>query len=208
MWKRVCAYVIGIPLAFFGAVYSYQWFSMRATRVEARKDLAESSVQTRALEALGEKNITLLNLTMEGLQARLGKPGMRHAGSENSSRLGWACGAKDCLIWATFAVPTNQVIPPNALAAALTLSDPYGYLFGSTERVSIDGAYLGEPIEHLRTTAKERGYGKDVGYNRITWDRDWSAIVVSDSKNKVTSLFFLKDPVLAKVAISNETKRN
>lgn len=209
MWKRVCAYLIGIPLAFLGVAYAYSWYTTQSARVEARKLLDEASAQSKALEALGEKNISLVDLTLDGLQARLGRPAMLRPSAHNTSRLGWACGQKDCLIWATFVVPANQEIPPRTLAAGLQLSDPYGSIFGSTERVSIDGAYLGEPMEQLIAAVKKRGYGKDVGHSRITWNGDWSAVVVSaGSSDRVTSLIFLNDSAIAKATVSNETNRN
>lgn len=87
------------------------------------------------------------------------------------------------------------------------IDDRYGYLFGSTKRVSIDGVYLGEPVAQLKEQAKRRGYGKETGHNRITWDKDWSLIVSSVPNDKASLLVFLNQPILAGVGSKEKASR-
>lgn len=202
MWSKI-GKRLGIYLAaaflLFAAIDWYEWYSTRQVRADARRFVADSAARSKALEAMGDVRLETADLTRAKLQSRLGNPGMRLAATSASSRLGWACAAKDCLIWATFAVPQEQEIAQDAVALGLTLNDPYGFLFGSKQRVSIDGARLGESVAEAKESARKRGYGKDMGSDRISWNRNWSGLILSGPKDQVVSLVFLNDSALSRL---------
>jgi len=84
------------------------------------------------------------------------------------------------------------------------VSDPWSSLFGSNQHVSVSGAYLGEPEEHLRELSKKRGYGLEKSMNHITWDENWS-LIWTTAQGKINSLYFLNDPLLQKAALREKS---
>ena len=106
MWKRICAYIIGIPVLSFGLLYAYSWYNVRQIRAQVAKELepfiAEEIAQKNALESLGNVELSLSDLTVAKAEEKLHQPVLRLPGAQNSTRLGWACGAQRCAIWMFF----------------------------------------------------------------------------------------------------------
>ena len=197
--KRVFFY-FGAVLILAGAVCGYQWLKFRPTRIAAQKEVDEYISQHKALESFGDLELDTSKLTFSELEERLRKPSMRLGSARISSRVGWACGQQDCLIWAWFKVPLGEEIAANEFPLALMVSDAWGSLFGSNQHVSISGAYLREPDQQLREFCKKRGFGVEKGMNQITWDRDWN-LVWTSVEGKTSSLYFLNEPRLQKAAL-------
>lgn len=84
------------------------------------------------------------------------------------------------------------------------VSDGWGSLFGSSQRVSISGAYLREPDQQLRDFSKKRGFGVEKGMNLITWDQDWN-LTWTSVEGKTSSLYFLSEPRLRKAALEEKS---
>ena len=183
-----------------GAAYGYQWLKFRPTRIGAQKQLDEYISQHKALESFGDLELDVSTLTFAKLEERLQKPSMRLGSARISSRVGWACGQQDCLIWVWFKVPPDKEIPADGVPLALMVSDGWGSLFGSNQHISINGAYLREPDQQLREFCKKRGFGVEKGMNQITWDQDWNLIWTS-VEGKTSSLYFLNEPRLQKAAL-------
>lgn len=201
--KRVLFYV-GTVLLLAVAVYGYQWFKFRPTRIAAQKQVDEYISQHKALESFGDFELDASNLTFAKLEERLQKPSMRFGSAKTSSRAGWACGQQDCLIWAWFKVPPGEEIPANEVPLALMVSDNWGSLFGSNQHVSISGVYLRESDQQLRDFCKKRGFGVEKGPNQITWDQDWNLIWTS-VEGKTSFLYFLNEPRLRKAALEEKS---
>jgi hypothetical protein len=205
MLKRICIYLAAIPI-FFGAVYGYQWYKFRPVRLAARREVAGYIAQNKALEDLGDVQLDTTELTFARLEERLHKHSVRLVWPhyKNGSRLGWACKQDDCLIWAWFATPPAEEIGGNDVPAALMISNPWGGLFGSKQHISVDGAYLGEPVEQLKQSVKNRGYGVDNGIHKITWNKEWDLQIV-ELQGKVSFLYFLNEPFLQRADIEGKT---
>ena len=123
------------------------------------------------MESLGEVHLEIRGLTLGKLEAQLHEHPMSLPGTQNSSRLGWFCGQLDCLIWASFVTTPNEPTSENAVPAMLMVSNPWGSLFGSRQRLTVGGAYLGEPTGKLLESAQKRNYGVKTADNQITWDK-------------------------------------
>jgi len=102
MWKRIIAYIVGIPLAFFGLLYAFSWYATRQARLEARKVLAEIASREDALDSLGDTNLDPTNATLAKLEESLHQPSKILPGAHNNTRIGWACTGNDCEVWASF----------------------------------------------------------------------------------------------------------
>lgn len=201
--KRVLLYC-GVILILAGVAYGYQWLKFRPTRIAAQKQVDRYLAQHKSLESLGDLQLDAPTLTYSKLEERLQKPSVRLENARTSSRAGWACEKQDCLIWAWFKVPSEEEIPANAAPLALMVSDTWGSIFGSSQQVSISGAYLREPEEQLRVFCKKRGFGVETGSNQITWDQDWK-VVWTSVEGKTSSLYFLNEPRLREAALEEKS---
>ena len=201
--KRVLLYC-GVILILVGVAYGYQWLKFRPTRIAAQKQVDGYLAQHKSLESLGDLQLDAPTLTYSKLEERLQIPSVRLGNARTSSRAGWACEKQDCLIWAWFKVPPDEEIPANAAPLALMVSDAWGSIFGSSQQVSISGAYLREPEEQLREFCKKRGFGVETGSKQITWDQDWK-VVWTSVEGKTSSLYFLNEPRLREAAVEEKS---
>jgi hypothetical protein len=202
MLKRIFICLALILLV--GAFYGYTWIKRRSMQIAGQKEVNEYIKQHKTLESFGDIDLDATTLTFGKLQERLQNPSIRLACSRNSSRLGWACKGQECLIFAWFATPVDKTIAANEVPVALMVHDTWGSLFGGPPHVSISEAYLGEPLDQLRKSGKNRGYGLEKGMNKITWDANWS-LVFTSAQGKINSLYFLNEPLLQKAAFEEKS---
>lgn len=196
MWKRIVAYIVGIPLIFMGLLYAFSWYATRQIRLEGRKGLAEIAARENALDSLGDIALDPAKVTLADLERILHQPNLLLAGAHNSTRAGWACAANDCEIWASFAQPLGAQLDPSQPPVGFSIRDHV--MQKRLHRISIGGVFLGEPISEMLEYGKKRGYGSPVGYHHITWDKDWSLIWV-ETGSKVSLVMFLNDKLIKSV---------
>jgi len=79
-------------------------------------------------------------------------------------------------------------------AALMVMSPP----FGDFHNVSVGGIHLGDRVEGIREICQKRGYGRQIGYNRMSWSHDWN-LVWGEVDGKVLSLIFLNEEILKNV---------
>ncbi len=127
-------------------VVGYFRLKDRQVKADAAKKtealLTEGIAQNNGLEKLGDIDLSPSGLSLEKLEEKLHQPGLELPGARNTTKLGWACGAKECAIWASFLVPFGQEIPATLTPAVLLVSAP---LFKYPHHLAIGGIYLGEP---------------------------------------------------------------
>ena len=199
--------VVAAALLIVGSLVGYAWIKGRPQRAESRKQaealLADLTAQRNGLIALGEVNLDPSKLTLADLQQNLHKPSKRMPGSQNTTRLGWACGQEQCSIWASFLVPSGQEISPNLVPAALVVMSPP---FGDFHNVSFGGVHLGDKVEAMRELCLKRGYGRQIGYNRISWNNDWN-VVWGEVHGKVFFLTFYNEKMMKSVGAQGDGNR-
>ncbi len=195
MRKRVVIYV----LCFFVAMVvllAYFWLEERQIRAETARDLkaffADELAQKNALESLGDIDLNPSDLSLGKLEEKLHQPSRRKPGSQTTTRLGWACGQEQCSIWASFPVPYGQEISPDLVPAALVVMSPS---FGDFHNVSFGGVRLGAKVEELKESCRKRGYGRQIGSNRISWNKDWN-VVWGEVHGKVFLLTFYNEKLM------------
>lgn len=190
--------VLAVALLIVGSLAGYAWIKERPQRAESRKQaeafLADLTVQRNGLIALGEVNLDPSNLTLAKLQQDLHQPSMKKAGSQNTTRLGWACGQTQCSIWASFLVPFGQEIPPNLIPAALIVMSP-SLEDADFHNVAVGGVHLVDKVEEIREICGKRGFGVQIGYHRISWNEDWN-LVWGEVNGRVGLLTFLNEKML------------
>jgi len=190
MWKRICAYVLGIPLAFVGVLYAYSWYSLRATRLEAQKFLQEVQARENALDSLGDVKLDPTNATLSKLEVNLHQPDRVLAGANNTTKIGWACGGTECEVWAFFQQPLGPQLDPNMVPFGLFAKDHL--LTKRLHEISIGGIHLGESIAEMKDYCAKRGYGRETAYHRMTWDKDWT-FIWAETSGKVSFLMFMNE---------------
>jgi hypothetical protein len=196
MLKRIGIYCI----AFVGVwlvVSGYYWFRARQVRAEAAKSLesffAEEIAQKKALELLGDVDLNPSDLGLAKLQEELHQPALKQSGAKNTTRVGWACGAEHCAIWADFLVPFGQEIPPTTTAAGFVVNDP---AHADSHRLAIGGIHIGETVGEMQKFCQQRGYGVSMGTNRMSWNKDWNLIWGADINGKVGLLVFMNENLM------------
>lgn len=169
--------VLAAALLIVGCLAGDVWIRERPRTAESRRQaeafLADLAAQRDGLIALGEVNLDPSNLTLADLQQKLHQTGKRQAGPRNTTTVGWACGEKRCAISASFLVPFGQEIPPNMAPVTLMLMSP---LLGDFRNVSLGGVYLGDKVEEVRGICQKHGYGQEIGYNRVSWSKNWNLV--------------------------------
>jgi hypothetical protein len=198
MRKRIVIYI----LCFFVAVVvllGYFWLKERQIRAETARDLnaffADELAKKNALESLGDIELNPPDLSLGKLEEKLHQPSKRKPGSQNTTRLGWACGQEQCSIWASFLVPFGQEISPNLVPAALVVMSPP---FGDFHNVSFGGVHLGDKVEAMMELCLKRGYGRQIGSNRMSWNKDWN-VAWGEVHGKVFFLTFYNEKMMKNV---------
>jgi hypothetical protein len=192
VWKRICAYILGIPLAFLGVLYAYGWRQHQQAVEKARKLLADITAKYEALDSLGDIDLDPSGLTLAKLEERFHQPDRTLPGAKNTTRVGWACAGKECAIWVSFLAPPDRKLDPEAVPVALGILDPRQI---RPHRIAVGGIYLGEPIEDAKQFCKKRGYGDELGLNQVTWDKHWKAICAG-TRAKVDFLVFANQDLM------------
>lgn len=192
MWKRIYAYVLGIPLAFLGVLYAYSWCTLRPARLEARKFLADVAARENALDSLGDIDLDPTELTLAKFEETLGRPDRFLAETHNSTRVGWACAGEDCEIWAWFQVSPGKEIPPVGVPAGFIVRDRS--FRKSPHRISIGGIYLGESIANVKQFCQEHRI--EIGPHEIIWDKRWK-IFYGEMEGRITFLMLTNQDAIA-----------
>jgi hypothetical protein len=211
LFKRVViglCVVLAAALLIVGSISGYLWIKERPQREEMRRDseafLADLTARRNGLLALGEVNLDPSSLTLAELQQKLHQQSMKKDGSQNSTRLGWACGHESCAIWASFLVPFGQEISSNLVPAALVVMSPP---FGDFHNVSFGGVQLGAKVEEMEENCRKRGYGRQNAYHQMSWNKDWN-VVWGEVNGKVVSLIFLNEVILKKAEAERDRNRS
>jgi hypothetical protein len=197
MWKRIRAYIVGIPLIFIGLLHAYTWYVSRQMHLVARRGLAEIAAREAALASLGDIALDPATVTLADLERSLHQPNLSLPGGHNTTRIGWACAANDCEAWASFLQTPGTKLDASARAVVLSVRDHV--MQRRLHQVSIGGVYFGEPVSEMLAYCNRRGYGETLAYHRIKWDKDWSVIWTEASGGRVFSLIFLNDNLIKRV---------
>lgn len=154
---------------------------------------AEQTAQANALSAIGNVDLNPSSLTFATIEKTLGphQQNVKWPGpKQNRTILGWACGAIHCAIYATFLVPSGQVIPPETTLGSLSLIPPAD---APAPTMSIGGVHIGETADEVKQLCRQRGFGVETSTPpnlHITWDKDWE-IMLGKPNYKVGMLFFV-----------------
>jgi hypothetical protein len=188
--KRV-AIDLSIVLSLVLLAAGFPWLRLGRDRAKLDKEIQEIAQDEQArwqgLDSLGNFDLQPDGLTRAKLGELLHQPALAQAGSGGSTKLGWACGKKQCALWVSFLFEPSREIPQSTSPAAMLLTSPLtGHL---TNRAAIGGVYLGEPLAEMKDHCKKPGYGVEAGLQQITWDRDWS-LVWGEMNGKISMLIF------------------
>lgn len=192
MWKRVCAYILGIPLACFGLLYAYGWHEQRKTAGHVRRQLADLAAKYEALDSFGDIDLDPSGVTLGKLEEHFRQPGRIFPGGRNTTIAGWACADKECAISASFLAPPDRKLEPQVAPVALFIFDSRQ---ARPHRIAIGGIYMGELKEDARQFCKKRGYGVELGHNQLTWDKRWK-VICSGVREKVDFLVFVNQDLM------------
>jgi hypothetical protein len=200
--------VLAAAVLIVGSIVGYAWIKERPQREEMRRHSesfwADLTAQRNGLFALGEVNLDPSNLTLADLQQKLHQPSVKKAGAHNSTQLGWACGQEQCSIWAFFHVPFGQEISPNLIPAAVMVNPP---AYGDFHNVSFGGVQLGAKVEEMEEICQKRGYGRQIAYHKMSWNKDWN-VVWGEVNGKVVFLTFLNEEILKKTEAERDRNRS
>jgi hypothetical protein len=132
------------------------------------------------------------SLTLAQLEEQFQQPAQKLAGAKNTTKLGWLCGNDQCAIWASFLVPFGQEVPRNTAPVLLLVNSPF---VQPPHHLAVGGIYLGETGEDIKKFCQTRGYGLEMGKNRITWDKDWS-VAWAERDDKISLIVFANEKAL------------
>lgn len=202
MLKRIVI-DLSVVLAFIflvvGSVLAYAWIKERPERAKRRAEaeafLADLTGQKNALVALGDVELDPSKLTLAILEQKLHlhQQAIRPHGPQNTTTLGWVCGNEHCAIYATFVVPFGWEIPSTMIPARVFAMAP---LLANGHNVAVGGVHLGEPVEKMKEFCQKRGYGLEAGFQRITWDKDWTLMWSADTNGKIRVLLFANNRMM------------
>ena len=85
MWKRNCAYILGIPLAFFGLLYAHGWHEQRKAAGHMRRLLADLAAKYEALDSFGDIDLDPAGVTLGKLEEHFRQPGRIFPGGRNTT---------------------------------------------------------------------------------------------------------------------------
>ena len=165
MWKRICAYVVRIPLVLIGLLYAYTWYAARQMQLEARKGLTEIAARENALDSLGDIALDPANGTLADLERSLHQPKLSWSGGHNTTRIGWACAANDCEAWASFLQTPGTKLDPSAMTVLLSVRDQV--MQKRLHQVAIGGLYLGEPVSEVLAYCRRRWRGASLSPDQV-----------------------------------------
>jgi hypothetical protein len=189
--------IVGAVLVAAALLTGYFWVQGQL-RTEANKEdssfLSEAAEEANGLAALGDVKLDPPPWTLAVLEEKLHlhQRAVKPYGPQNNTNVGWACGKERCAVNATFLIPLGQAIPSNTAAAALMIEDP---LLGGDRKVAVGGVRLRGTAEEMKEYCRNRGYGQEIGYHRIIWDKDWT-LVWGEMNDKITFLSFTNDQLI------------
>lgn len=190
-----------IILGAYACVWGYFQWKAQKVRAEAEKQLEPLFKESDELEKLGTVDVDPRSVTLAELEESFQQPGQKLAGPQNTTKYGWLCGGDQCAIWAAFAVPYGQEVPPTAAPVLLLMNSPF---LQAPHHLAIGGISLGKTGDEVKKFCETHGYGLEKGKNRISWDKDWSA-VWAERDGKVSLIVFTNDTALRSAAGEGET---
>lgn len=189
--QRTALSLLVIVAAYAGVWGYFQWKAQKV-RAEVEKQLEPLFKESDELASLKDVDLDLRNLTLAQLEEKFQQPSQKLAGAKNTTKLGWLCGNDQCAIWASFLVPFGQGVPANAAPVLLLVNSPF---MQPPHHLAVSGIYLGETGEDIKKFCQARGFGLEMGKNRITWDKDWS-VAWAERDDKITLIVFANEKAL------------
>jgi hypothetical protein len=189
--KRTALSLLIILGAYAGLWGYFQWKAQKV-RAEAEKRLEPLFKESDELEKLGTVDLDPRSVTLAELDEKFQPPGQKLAGPQNTTKYGWLCGGDQCAIWAAFAVPYGQEVPPSAAPVLLLMNSPFMH---PPRHLAIGGVSLGETGDDVKKFCEAHGHALDEGKNGIHWDKDWSA-VWAERDGKVSLIVFSNEMAL------------
>ena len=181
-----------VVLAAYAGVWGYFQWKAQKVRAEVEKKLEPLFKESDELAKLGDVDLDPRNLTLAQLEERFQRPAQKLAGAKNTTKLGWLCGGEQCAIWASFLVPYGQEVPSTAAPVLLLVNSPF---MQPPHHLAVGGIYLGETGEDIKKFCQTRGYGLEMGKNRISWDKDWS-VAWAERDDKISLIVFANEKAL------------
>jgi len=189
--KRTALSLLVVLGAYAGVWGYFQWKAQRV-RAEVEKKLEPLFKQSDELAKLGNVDLDPRNLTLAQMEEEFQQPAQKLAGAKDTTKLGWLCGTDQCAIWASFLVPYGQQVPSTAAPVLLLINSPF---MQPPHHLAVGGIYLGETGEDIKKFCQTRGYGLEMGKNRISWDKDWS-VAWAERDDKISLIVFANEKAL------------
>jgi hypothetical protein len=189
--QRTALSLLVVLVAYAGVWGYFQWKAQKV-RAEVEKKLEPLFKESDALASLKDVDLDPRSLTLAQLEEQFQQPAQKLAGAKNTTKLGWLCGNDQCAIWASFLVPFGQEVPGNTAPVLLLVNSPF---VQPPHHLAVGGIYLGETGEDMKKFCQTRGYGLEMGKNRITWDKDWS-VAWAERDDKISLIVFANEKAL------------
>jgi hypothetical protein len=189
--QRIALSVLVILAAYAGVWGYFQWKAEKV-RAEVEKKLEPLFKESDELAKLGDVDLDPPNLTLAQLEEKFQQPAQKSAGAKNTTKFGWLCGNDQCAIWASFLVPFGQEVPATAAPVLLLVNSPF---MQPPHHLAVGGIYLGETGEDIKKFCHTRGYGLEMGKNRIAWDKDWS-VAWAERDDRISLIVFANEKAL------------
>lgn len=181
-----------VLLGAYAGVWGYFQWKAEKVRAEMGKKLEPLFEESDRLEKLMDVDLDPRNLSLAQLEEKFHEPGQKLAGTKNTTKFGWLCGRDQCAIWASFLVPFGQEVPQTDAPVILLVNTPFQE---DPHHLAVGGIYLGETDEDMKKFCQTRGYGLEMGKNRISWDKDWS-VVWAEREDKISLILFAHEKML------------
>lgn len=181
-----------VVLGAYAGVWGYFQWKAEKVRAEMGKKLEPLFEESDRLNKLADVDLDPRNLSLAQLEQEFYEPDQKLPGAKDTTKLGWLCGGDQCAIWASFLVPFGQEVPQTAEPAILLASTPF---MQAPHHLAIGGISLGETGEDIKKFCTARGYGLEMGKNRIHWDKDWS-VAWAERDDKVSLIVFANEKML------------
>jgi len=181
-----------VIVAAYGGVWGYFQWQAQKVRAEVEKKLEPLYRESDELASLKDVDLDPRSLTLAQLEETLQQPAQKLVGAKNTTKLGWLCGNDQCAVWASFLVPFGQEVPANEAPVLLLVNSPF---MQPPHHLAVGGIYLGETGEDIKKFCQTRGYGLEMGKNRITWDKDWS-VAWAERDDKISLVVFANEKAL------------
>jgi hypothetical protein len=173
MKRWIVVVLAGVLLVVIALVTSHKFDDTRERREKARQAfqmMQQEIAEKDKLASLGDIRIDLVGLTLGTLNERLQQQPHKLKSMPNNTRLGWACGGDLCAVEADFDVPQKENVPPPTVPMLLRVTRVG---FGKPFLGSIDEIHLGDPVDKVLESSRQRGNRPLSQNSRIPWNKEW-----------------------------------